>query len=78
MKQKLNINRKAQKVLNWGMWIIILLFLILGSAIATEAKAEPVKVEVSGKNPELKAYHKKQRKMSFKGFKKRKGKYKIR
>jgi cell division protein FtsL len=62
MKQKIDVNKKAEKVLYWGMWIIILLFLVLGFCMVSEAKAQPlqsIQTEISSKNPEVRKYHRK-------------------
>jgi hypothetical protein len=62
------------------LWLILLMFglFIVGSFLSPEAKGETM-TEVRGdKNPALKKYHKKQKSMEFQGFKKRKGKYRIR
>lgn len=72
MEQKLKVSEASQKVLNWAMWFIFAIFLMFIASVTTTKAETTVKTEVSGKNPYLKKYQKKQKSMEFKGFKKRK------
>ena len=60
------------------LWILIIIgfLFIAGTLLSPEVKG--ANLELVDKNPSLKKYHKKQQQMQFKGFKKRKGKFKIR
>jgi hypothetical protein len=78
MKQNQEVPALAKKVLNWGLLLILLLFMILTTAITSNAQYAPKTGETYNKNMYLKKWKKEQQKMQFKGIKKRRGKYKVR
>jgi hypothetical protein len=78
MKQNQEVPALAKKVLNWGLLIILWLFMILTTAITSNAQHSPKTGDSYNKNMYLKKWKKEQQKMQFKGIKKRRGKYKVR
>ena len=60
------------------LWILIIIgfLFIAGTLLSPEVKG--AQMEMVDKNPSLKKYHKKQKSMEFTGFKKRKGKFRVR
>ena len=60
------------------LWILIFIgfLFIAGTLLSPEVKG--TNLELVDKNPSLKKYKQKQKQMQFKGFKKRKGKFRVR
>jgi hypothetical protein len=80
MKQKLEVSEKAQSITTKALWLIILVIVAFTLLSPTKSKAETLnalEVKEMPRNASLKKYHKMQKRMSFKGFKKRRGKYKL-
>ena len=80
MKTKIQVSEKTQSITTSILWLIILVIVAFTLLSPTKSKAETLnalEVKEMPRNASLKKYHKMQKRMSFKGFKKRRGKYKL-
>jgi sigma54-dependent transcription regulator len=62
MKKKMNLTKKAERLINWAMWIIMIWIFYICFFFLSEAKAVPIRTiqtEISSKNPEVRKYHRK-------------------